>query len=298
MPIRIALIGPGAIGGSLAAHLIASDKHDIALAARTPFRRLTLELEDGSMLASEPKLLSREAVEEPFDWVFIATKAYDVAGTAAWLRTLVGPATRVAVIQNGVEHRERFREHVPVERLLPVMIDLPAERSGAGVIRQRRVGVVRVPDEPMGREFVALFGSTLIDAQVTGDFTTVAWHKLGINAPGAINAILDLPNRIVLDPEIGGLMRGMILEVILVGRAEGAKLEDRVADEIIAMMRDSSPDGINSLHADRIAGRTMEADARNGAVVRAGHRHNIPTPLNTMAFTLLQALQPGPRSNS
>lgn len=297
MSHRIALIGPGAIGGSIAAHLIASGNHDVLLAARTPFKTLSLELHDGSKLESRPEFLPGPvAPAEPFDWVFIATKAYDVAGTVKWLNALVGANTRVAVVQNGVEHRERFREHVSVERLLPVMIDLPAERSAPGVIRQRRVGVVRVPDEPIGRDFVALFDGTAIDAKVVADFTTAAWHKLGINAPGAINAILDMPNRIVLDPGIGGLMHGIILEVIAAGRAEGAKLDDQVADEIIAMMRGSSPDGINSLHADRLAGRRMESDARNGAVVRAGLRHDIPTPLNTMAFTLLQALQPMPAS--
>jgi 2-dehydropantoate 2-reductase len=39
----------------------------------------------------------------------------------------------------------------------------------------------------------------------------------------------------------------------------------------------------------------MEVDARNGAVVRAGRRHGITTPLNEMALTLLEALQPGRR---
>ena len=179
MPQRIAIIGPGAIGGSLAAHMIALGKHDVALAARTPFEVLSLELEDGSKLESRPTFASPDMKHEPFDWVCISTKAYDVAGTVEWLRSLVGPSTKVAVVQNGVEHRERFRDHVPAERLLPVMIDLPAERVAPGIVRQRRLGVVRVPAEPLGREFVSLFEGTRIDAKVAADFTTVAWHKLG-----------------------------------------------------------------------------------------------------------------------
>ena len=297
MPQRIALIGPGAIGGSIAAHLIASRNCRLSLAARTPFTTLSLELPDGSKLESQPEFLSAPVPPaEPFDWVFIATKAYDVAGTVAWLRALVGPATRVAVIQNGVEHRERFREHVPEARLLPVVIDLPAERVAPGTIRQRRVGVVRVPDAPIGRDFVVLFDGTAIDAKVSADFATAAWRKLAINAPGAINAILLQPNRTVLGPAMGALMHGMMLEVLAVARAEGASLTDEVAGEILGMMRASAPDGINSLHADRLAGRRMEADARNGAVVRAGRRHGIPTPLNSMALTLLEALQPASTS--
>lgn len=35
----------------------------------------------------------------------------------------------------------------------------------------------------------------------------------------------------------------------------------------------------------------MEIDARNGAVVRFGKKHGIPTPMNDMAVALLIAAQ-------
>jgi 2-dehydropantoate 2-reductase len=34
----------------------------------------------------------------------------------------------------------------------------------------------------------------------------------------------------------------------------------------------------------------MEIDARNGAIVRKGKKHGIPTPMNRMAVALLQAV--------
>jgi 2-dehydropantoate 2-reductase len=40
-----------------------------------------------------------------------------------------------------------------------------------------------------------------------------------------------------------------------------------------------------------MAGRPMEIDARNGAIVRFGRKHGIPTPLNEMAVALLVAAQ-------
>ena len=40
-----------------------------------------------------------------------------------------------------------------------------------------------------------------------------------------------------------------------------------------------------------MAGRPMEIDARNGAVVRFGKKHGIPTPFNEMAVALLVAGQ-------
>lgn len=295
MPQRIALIGPGAIGGTVAAHLISKGRCDVTIVARTPFEALRVELPDGAVLESKPNFL-REPVApaQPFDWVLVATKAYDATSAAVWLRAIVGPETRVAILQNGVEHRERFRDHVPADRLLPVMVDLPAERDAPGRIRQRGRTVFRVPDDSLGREFIQLLEGTGFDAAASQDFTSVLWRKLALNAPGAVNALLLRPTGVVHDPGIAALMRGIILETIRVGNAEGAKLDEQLADRIIEGQLKAPRDGLNSLHADRLAGRMMEADARNGAVVRAGLRHGIPTPLNTMAFTLLQALQPKP----
>ena len=66
-------------------------------------------------------------------------------------------------------------------------------------------------------------------------------------------------------------------------------LEDTLPETILANSRQVPPDSVNSLHADRAAGRPMEVDARNGAIVRFGRKHGIPTPLNEMAATLLAA---------
>jgi len=47
---------------------------------------------------------------------------------------------------------------------------------------------------------------------------------------------------------------------------------------------------VNSMLADRMAGRPMEIDARNGVIVRRGGKHGINTPLNRMLVALLQTL--------
>jgi len=293
----VAIIGPGAIGGTIAAHLYALGAHDVTLCVRTPFESLEVGLPDGTTLRATPRVLtSPSPLPSPPEWILVTTKAYDADGAAAWIRALSGPNTRVAIIQNGVEHIERFKPHVTLERLLPVMVDLPAERDAPGRIRQRGRSVFRVPANDLGRNFLQLLEGTGFDAATSDDFLSVLWRKLALNAPGAVNALLLQPTGIVRDPAIADLMRGMILEVVAVARAEGAQLEESLADRIIENQRKAPADGMNSLHADRLAGRTMEVDARNGAVVRAGRRHGIPTPLNEMALVLLEALQPGRRS--
>jgi 2-dehydropantoate 2-reductase len=77
-----------------------------------------------------------------------------------------------------------------------------------------------------------------------------------------------------------------------VGRAEGAKLEDSIPDEIVGRMKRGPRDAGNSIYADRKAGRPMEYDARNGVIVRLGKKHGIGAPMNQVMVTLLEAAQP------
>jgi 2-dehydropantoate 2-reductase len=285
----IAIIGPGAIGGVLAAWLGQDPDHAVTVCARTPFDRLEVETPTGE-ITSSPRVVTDPADARPADWVLIATKAYDAAGAARWLPSVCRDDTPVVVLQNGVEHVERFAPYVPVERIVPAVIDCPAERNAPGRMRQRGPSWIVVPDSAHGRAFVSLFRRTNFDVS-TGDFTTRAWAKLCINAPGAISAILMQPTGVIQVDPIPDLTRGMVRECIAVGRAAGATLDDSIGEAVVDGARNAPADAINSLLADRMAGRPMEIDARNGAVVRLGRKHGIPTPLNEMAVALLVAAQ-------
>ncbi|MGW1892340.1 ketopantoate reductase family protein [Streptomyces sp. NPDC002004] len=63
-----------------------------------------------------------------------------------------------------------------------------------------------------------------------------------------------------------------------------------MADQVIARLRTMPAESGSSMLWDRLAGRPLEYDARNGAVVRAGARLGIPTPHNETATALLEAI--------
>lgn len=291
-PLSIAVIGPGAVGGTVAAWLSRSPLvASVTLCARSALDRLVIEVPDGSLLEAHPVVVTDPAaLEATADWVLVATKAYDVEAASTWLGPLVGPRTRVAVLQNGVEHIERFRPWVPADRIVPVIVDIPAERSGPGRIQQRRTGTLIVPNSPAGQTFVDLFAESVIAASTTDDFLSVAWNKLALNCAGAVCALTGQPGGVVAAPGVSLLMRKLVAECVEVGRAVGARLDDQLPDQVVQQARNSPPDSVNSLLADRLAGRPMEWDARNGVIVRLGAVHGIETPANVMASTLLSAM--------
>ncbi|MFC0205459.1 2-dehydropantoate 2-reductase [Novosphingobium soli] len=287
MTNTVAIIGTGAVGATIGAWLTADQALQVTLCARTPFERLRVETPAG-VLESTPRLLLEPEAAAPVDWVIVATKTYDAGGASRWLDRLLGPCTRLAVLQNGVEHLARFPEVEPAS-VVPVIVDIPAERTAPGQVVQRRTGSLTMPAGANGEAFARLFAHTPIETSLTDDWLTAAWRKLAVNCAGAVSALTLKPAGIVADQEVAALMRAMVLECVAVGRAQGARLDDGLADEVVEGYRQGPPDSINSILADRLAGRATEADARNGVIARLGRRHAIPAPLNHMADVLLRA---------
>jgi 2-dehydropantoate 2-reductase len=286
---RIAIVGPGAIGGVMAAWLTRTGRHELVLCARRSIGELSVET-PGETIQVKATTLTDPNAAHPVDWVLVATKTYDAAGAAAWLPKLRGSETPVAVLQNGVEHRARFAPWIDAARIVPVLVYCPAERTEDGRIRQRRAARMEVPDEPAGRAFAELFAGVPVEVTPRADFQTALWRKLSVNAVGALNALLLQPEGIFRDEAVAEVARGLAGECVAVGRAEGATLSDRAVEEVLELYRQNPPDTMNSIHADRLAGRRMEIDARNGVIVRLGRKHGIATPYNHMAAVLLETL--------
>lgn len=285
----IAIVGPGAIGGTVAAWLAQRQDFDISVCVRTPIADLVVETPQGTIRAT-PRVVSEPDQASPVDWVLVATKAYSAETTRPWLEGLCGPDTRVAIIQNGVEQVRLFEHLVSRDRLVPVMINLPAARSAPGRIVQSRHGIIAVPAGHNGEDFVALFAHTEIEAEAHADFLSQLWVKLCGNSTAIIPALtLRAPGPVWSD-ELEAIVRGVADECAAVGRAEGAEVPQSVVDATVSAMKAMKEGSVaGSIHADRLAGNQMEVDARNGVIVRLGEKHGIATPYNRMLVTLLGA---------
>ena len=289
---RIAIIGAGAIGSVIAALLQESAHHELFLCARRQIPSPIVET-PGGLVHIHATILTDPTSAPAVDWVFIVTKTYDAATAALWLPTLRDIGAPVAVLQNGVEHRERFAPYLPIASIVPVVVDCPVERKSPGLVHQRGVMHLKAPDVVLGRAFIALFRGTSADAITVPDIQTVAWRKLCHNAVGVLPTLLLQPQGVLRSEALTDVARQIVRETLAVAQAEGARFadpDDNIVEAVITAYHCASPDGINSMHADRLAGRSMELDARNGVIVRCGRKHGIPTPANSMAVALLEAL--------
>tara|TARA_R110002020_G_scaffold11340_27_gene42807 strand:+ start:95 stop:811 length:717 start_codon:yes stop_codon:yes gene_type:complete len=228
----IAITGPGALGGTIAAWLSQTAGHRIVVCARTGFAELTVDTPAG-LLRARPAVITDPVSAVPVDWVLVTTKTYDAAATTPWLERLVGSATQVAVLQNGVEHVARFAPILPGRTIVPAVVDIPASRMAPGRMTQHRLGTIMVPEGHDGDAFVALFAQTQIAVSAVPDWTSRAWAKLCHNCAGALTTLTQRSTGPVWNNEIEALIRGLVSECAAVGRAEGADLSDRLIEAVV-----------------------------------------------------------------
>jgi 2-dehydropantoate 2-reductase len=292
-PPRIALLGPGAIGTTIAAALHEAGRTP-TLCGRSAHKRLALRFDGGGVVIPGPVHTDPAAISQPFDLVFVAIKTTQVEAAAPWLATLCGARTVVCVLQNGVEQKALFTPYVPGSAVLPSVVWFPAQRQSDTSAWLGGKARLTLPDTPETGVVLAALHGTRCAVEVAPDFTSLAWRKLLHNAVAGLMALAGRRAGMFSRPDITALSLAYLRECLEVARAEGAQLGDTLPQEIVDGFRASPPDLGTSILTDREAGRPLEWDSRNGVVQRLGRLHGIPTPISDLIVPLLAAASEGP----
>jgi 2-dehydropantoate 2-reductase len=286
---RVAVVGPGAIGGVVAAAVRRAGA-ELVLCGRTPLARVVVEPDGGEPEVVEaPVLTDPSAAGAPADLVLLAVKAHQTAAAAPWLRALCRPGTTVVVLQNGVEQRELAAPYAAGAAVLPSVVWFPAETLGPGRVRLRGEPHLTLPAEPAAGAAAELLGAGGVRVELAEDFVTPAWRKLAINAVAALMVLAGRRAGMFRRADVAPVAEALAAECLSVARAEGAALPETVAADLVAEFAAYPEDLGSSILFDREAGRTLEWDARNAVVARLGARHGIPTPVSDVIVPLLAA---------
>lgn len=290
-----AVIGPGAIGSTVAAALI-DGGHEPLIASRTPFQRLAVRHAEGVVEAKVACVGSPDevAARGPVDVAFLAVKAHQTDSASGWLDALVGPATALVILQNGVEHIERLERLVtPEADLVPAVVALPATRGGPGQVAVTGRSRITIPAGQPGERVAALFAESFVNVKLSDDWTTDAWIKLMMNAAsGGLCTLSRTDNRVFADEQARDLAISVMNEVAEVGRVHGARLASDLPERIMDGLAAQAKAHKSSIVVDRINGVPTEWEARNGVVGRLAARHGINVPLNEMLTTLIRMGEP------
>ncbi|WP_086874208.1 oxidoreductase [Kosakonia pseudosacchari] len=289
----IALLGPGAIGTTIAAALHEVGRAPV-LCGRTAHQQLILRHDEGEIVVPGPVLNDPAALDKPFDLLFVAVKTTQVADSAGWLASLCDENTVVCALQNGVEQKSQLAPLVNGATVLPSVVWFPAQREPDASVWLRARPRLTLPDVPQAARVVKALRDTRCTVELSADFTSIAWRKLLQNAVAGLMVLANRRAGMFSREDITALALAYLRECLTVARAEGAVLDDDVAREIVDGFHRAPADLGTSILADRQANRPLEWDIRNGVVQRYGRKHGIPTPISDVVVPLLAAGSEGP----
>jgi 2-dehydropantoate 2-reductase len=290
---RTAVIGPGAIGTTVAAALHEQGRTPL-VAGRSARRELRLDTGDGVVVVPGPVRTDPGETHAPVDVLFLAVKATQTASAAPWLAALCRPGTVVCVLQNGVEQRAAVAPLAPGSTVVPAVVWFPAAREDDGTVRLLADPRLTLPDAPGSTAVEQVLRGTRCAVDISADFPTLAWRKLLQNAAAGLMAVTGRRAGVFGRDDLGGLTLAYLAECLAVARAEGAHLGDDEPQRVLDAFRAAPADRGTSILADREHGRPLEWDIRNGVVQRLGRAHGIPTPISDVLVPLLAATSDGP----
>jgi len=292
--VSFALVGPGAIGSTIAALLYAAG-HEVLLCGRTPREAIEVRM-DGSapIVVPGPVHTDPDAVAGPVDVVLLAVKDTQYAASAPWLARLCGPDTVVCALQNGVEQADRLRPYCPESAVVPAAIWIAAETRPEGWVQVLSAPRLVLPDDAAAGRLAADLEDSGIAVELNPDFLSAAWRKLLVNAVVGFMVLSGRRSGMFRRDDVAAVARRYLSECLAVARAEGATLPDGVVDEIADMLAQAPTDMATSMLIDREAHRPLEWDIRNGVIQRKGATHGIPTPISDVLVPLLAAASDGP----
>ncbi|MFD8543246.1 ketopantoate reductase family protein [Streptomyces sp. NPDC059649] len=275
--LRVAVLGPGGVGGLIGALLARAGHRAICLAGErtaATLRRDGLRVESAKYGNFTAEVAADTRLREPVDVVFVTVK--QTALDEALERVpadLLGDAS-VLPLLNGLDHLAVLRRRYPSARVVAGTIRVEATRTAPGRILHTspfaHLELAAPLDGLADRLRDVGLGVTL-----RTDETAVMWDKLAFLAPFALLTTRYRADLGSVRSERRPELLAVLDEITAVARAAGAP----VTTENLLSFFDGAPQSMrSSMQRDAEAGRPLELDAIGGAVLRAGAAHGVETP--------------------
>jgi 2-dehydropantoate 2-reductase len=282
--VKIAVLGPGGVGGLIAGLLeragtpvlvVAREQTAEAIAERG----LRIDSVSFGEFVTHPRALA--LLDEPVDVLIVATKA---SGLKPALERVEGQPKLVLPLLNGLDHLSVLRERFGEDNVLAGTIRVEADRPEPGVVVHTSPFLLvemasHDPHALAGMENLAeLLKDAGVSARVGASEAQVMWSKLvRLNALACTTSAFDTQlGEIRSTSELRAALVGAIEEGCAVGQAEGAADVDPA--KALGELEQAHATLGSSMQRDIAAGRAPELDAIPGSVLRAAARHGIECP--------------------
>ena len=325
--MQFLFLGAGAIGtyvgGSLAAagHRVTFIEQPAAAAVITT-QGLRLHRGGATTTVREFELFTSAAealAAGPYDLGVFALKSFDTASALDQLIATGAPVPPILSLQNGVDNEPTIAAKLGAANVITGTVTTAVGKPGVGEVTEEKLrGIGIALNHPLAPRLVTALNDAHLVARGYPHPGPMKWSKLLTNLTGnATSAILDLPvGALFADRRLYEVEVAVLRECLAVMRALGYRPVDLPGTPVRALafaaqrlprfiaqpaltraLGSGRGDKMPSFHIDLHSGRGQtEVRFLNGAVARLGAAHGVPTPVNTVLTTTLEALSAGRQS--
>ena len=302
--MRIAIIGIGAMGCLFAAKLsrvaqvtlIGHWPKQLAMLRKHGLRFIEL---NGRSQTIHLTVTDTPQTADSADLGLILVKSYQTPQAAVTAQQLLLPQGLALTLQNGLGNLEQLTAVLGKQRAHLGTTSEGATLPQPGVVQHAGQGHTYIADSEetadSPREIVDLFQEAGFQTSLASDTAGLVWGKLAVNAGiNPLTAILQVPNGYLVENAAARqLMAQAAHEVAQVAAAQKINLPfNDAAAQAIAVAQATAANH-SSMRQDLQNGRPTEIAAICGAVVEAGRRFGVPTPLNYVLQTAVQQAEQG-----
>jgi 2-dehydropantoate 2-reductase len=316
----ILLIGPGAVGTILAAHLMKAAREPLTLYVRernlarmTPLSQLRMDYTEANrapLVTARPQLTTALDLRE-VRYVFLCVKYPDLDALLDQLPAIPPTCTLVSTL-NGVSALRRIRERLPHAKVAPMTVMFNGQLPGPlhACITTKAEVIIGSSDTHLLSCFA---GSGMKVKRAEGE--TAVWGKLLINLANAVCALTHTTFRDLLtQPDLRKIFVAVLDEAVTL--LEQSKISYQLPAPIphrayrqlllrggaipwwFAKLKNGLQDGAYpSMVSDIEAGRATEVAQLNGEIVRLAQQCGTHAPINArlaQLVTTMQGLLPPP----
>jgi 2-dehydropantoate 2-reductase len=299
--MNICVVGAGAIGGWVAAKLALAGQQVSVLARADTLHLIRAE---GLRLEEQGEEFVATVTGDddcrsigPQDLLFVAVKAPALPSLASELRPLIGPATTIVPLLNGVpwwfvdgmqlksvDPDGTIAAALPFEQIIGCVVHASCSRSAPNRVHVKHADKLII-GEPRGGEtserlarLFAVLDEAGLRPDVTSNVRRSIWYKLWGNA--TINPLSALArascDRILADPQCRAWMLEGMGELAAIGAVVGCPISESGEDRMAVTARLGAFK--TSMLQDVEAGRPVELEALLGAPREIAQSRGIPTP--------------------
>lgn len=282
---KIAIIGPGAVGGTIAYDLLPKFPDLDLLGRETQIINYT-----NSEIATTKKRLNVSSIDtynEQVDILFIAVKIPQLDSVIEKLPRLIHDDTMIILAQNGIGQLSR----IPYKHVYQAVVYISGQKQQQHITHFRDHKLLLQYSQSTKR-LQDLLSNTKLDISLVDSIDDAIWYKLLVNL--AINTVTALSRQTAQVLKIEGiqsLCERLLQEGIEIAQAEGIIFNQDIISEIMSIYNGYPDEMGTSMYYDIIEGRQLEIEGIQGFLYRVARKHQLSTPTLNTVYPLLLAQQ-------